>query len=142
LRWVDHSLRGGALALSVVLAAGCASSGGGGHKKADAAKPVSAAATAAAPPPQSATLEGLPPDSLVIIVTGKNTYSVQDATATCEGLAGLLEPYRQTNLVVAGAQDVSTTIADVLCVATVAKRRGGKAYMTHPDGLRSIDLQN
>jgi hypothetical protein len=51
-------------------------------------------------------------------------------------------PYRQTNLVVTGAPDVTTTIDDVLCVATIAKQRGGKAYMTHPDGLRSIDIQN
>ena len=141
MRWVDRSLCRGALALSVVLLAGCAGSGGV-HPDAGTAKPVSAAATTAAPPPQTATLEGLPPDSLVIVVTGKNAYTVQDATATCEGLAALLMPYRQTALVVTGAQDVSTTIADVLCVATVAKQRGGKAYMTHPDGLRSIDIQN
>ena len=141
MRWADHSLRCSALALSVVFAAGCASSGGE-RKETGAAQPVSAAATAAAPPPQSATIDGLPPDSLVIVVTGKNAYSVQDATATCEGLAGLLMPYRQTNLVVTGAPDVTTTIADVLCVATIAKQRGGKAYMTHPDGLRSIDIQN
>ncbi|WP_313914010.1 hypothetical protein [Tahibacter sp.] len=141
MRWVDRSLYCTTLALSAALATGCANSGGA-SKDAAAAKPVSAAATVAAPPPQTATLEGLPPDSLVIVVTGKNAYSVQDATATCEGLAGLLMPYRQTNLVVTGAQDVTTTIADVLCVATVARQRGGKAYMTHPDGLRSIDIQN
>ncbi len=141
MRWADHSLCRGALALSAALVAGCAGSGGV-HTDADMAKPVSAAATAAAPPPQAATLEGLPPDSLLIVVTGKNAYTVQDATATCEGLAALLMPYRQTTLVVTGAQDVSTTIADVLCVATVAKQRGGKAYMAHPDGLRSIDIQN
>lgn len=141
MRWVDRSLCRGALALSVVLVAGCAGSGGV-RTDAGTAKPVSAAATAAAPPPQTATLDGLPPDSLVIVVTGKNAYTVQDATATCEGLAALLLPYRQNTLVVTGAQDVSTTIADVLCVATIAKQRGGKAYMTHPDGLRSIDIQN
>lgn len=141
MHWADSPFRCAALALSAALVAGCAS-GGGVDRDAGAAGPVPAAATVAAPPPRAAALEALPPDSLVIVVTGKNAYSVQDATATCEGLAGLLMPYRQTNLVVTGAQDVTTTIADVLCVATVARQRGGKAYMAHPDGLRSIDIQN
>ncbi len=139
MRWVDRSLRGAALTLFAVLAAGCASNGAA-DKHAGAAKPVSAAAVAAAPP-QAGALDGLPPDSLVIVVTGKNAYSVQDATTTCDGLAALLMPYRQSNLVVTGAPDVTTTIADALCVATIAKRRGGKAYLTHPDGLRSIDIK-
>lgn len=141
MHWADRPLHYAILALSAALAAGCAS-GGGVDRDAGTARPVPAAATVAAPPPQGATLEGLPPDSLVIVVTGKNAYSVQDATATCEGLAALLTPYRQTHLVVTGAQDVTTTIADVLCVATIARQRGGKAYMAHPDGLRSIDIQN
>jgi len=141
LRWAEASPRAAAL-IAAALLAGCAAGGTrpSGTKPA-AATPVAAAATAAAPPGTTAPAE-LPPDSLLVVVTGKNAYGVQDATTSCEGLPELLKPYREHNLVVAAAEGVTTTIADALCVALAAKQRGGKAWLTHPDGLRSIDIQD
>jgi hypothetical protein len=139
LPWADVSRHAAAL-LAAALLAGCAA---GGRPASDARPPAArtAAATAAAPTGSTAPAE-LPPDSLLVVVTGRNAYTVQDATTSCEGLPELLKPYREHNLVVAAAEGVTTTIADALCVALAAKQRGGKAWLTHPDGLRSIDIQD
>lgn len=137
--WAEASRPVAAL-IAAALLAGCAA----GSTRASDAKPLagrSAAATAAAPTGSAAPAE-LPPDSLLVVVTGRNAYTVQDATTSCEGLPELLKPYREHNLVVAAAEGVTTTIADALCVALAAKQRGGKAWLTHPDGLRSIDIQD
>lgn len=118
---------------------GCAS--GGVRDTAPAAGPVKAATTLAAPPTDVAA-QVIPPDSLVILVTARNAYTVQDATATCEGLPALLAPYRERNLVVAGSGGFAATIADAICIARIARTRGGTAYLTHPEGLRTIEIQD
>lgn len=138
MRWADPIRLGIAVALATALG-GCAA--GGARNAAYAVEPVKAAATLAAPPTDIAA-QSLPPDSLVIRVTGRNAYTVQDATATCEGLRDLLEPYRERNLVVAGSEGFAATIADALCIARIAKARGGTAYLTHPEGLRTIEIQD
>lgn len=125
----------------LALLAGCAGSSARDESASTAATP--AASIAVAPPPQGpTTLPELPEDALVILITGKNAYTVQDATTSCEGLADLLKHYRQSILVVAGTEGAAMTVADAICVGLAAKQRGGKAYMAHPDGLRSIDIQN
>ncbi|HSX58824.1 MAG TPA: hypothetical protein VLF18_01370 [Tahibacter sp.] len=138
MHWAEAIRTGVALTLTAALLGGCASPDA---RRESQAEPVKAATTLAAPPAAIAATE-LPADSLLIVVTARNAYTVQDATASCEGLPALLEPYRERNLVVAGSDGFALTIADALCVATIAKQRGGKAWMTHPDGLRSIDIQN
>ena len=137
--WAE-AVRPAAALTAAVLFAGCATAG----TPASGAKPLaasSAAATAAAPGGSTAPAE-LPADSLLVVVTGRNAYTVQDATTSCEGLPGLLEPYREHHLVVGAAEGVTTTIADALCVVLAARKRGGKAWLTHPEGLRSIDIQD
>lgn len=137
MRSVDRLLVAMLAPVALVLA-GCAARDA---RQEPAAKPLAAAATAAAPPASAAPGE-LPPDSLVILVTGRNAYTVQDATTTCEGLTELIKPYRQSVLVIVGAEGVVTTIADVICVGRLARQRGGSAYLAHPDGgLRTIDVQ-
>lgn len=132
-------LRLATFALGAIGLAGCAARDA---RPEPAAKPLAAETTAAAPAAAAAPGE-LPPDSLVILVTGKNAYTVQDATTTCDGLTELVKPYRQSVLVVTGAQGVVTTIADVICVGRLAKQRGGTAYFAHPDGgLRTVDVQD
>lgn len=138
--WAEASRPAAALVAAALLLAGCAA----GSARASDAKPPAgrpAAATAAAPTGSAAPAE-LPTDSLLVVVTGKNAYTVQDATTSCEGLPELLKPYREHNLVVSAADGVTTTIADALCVVLAAKKRGGKAWLTHPEGLRSIDIQD
>lgn len=138
MRWADAKRAGAALMLAALLG-GCAA--GEARTDAPAAEPVKAATTLAAPPTAVAAGQ-LPPDALVILVTARNAYTVQDATATCEGLPALLAPYRERNLVVAGSGDFAATIADAICVARIAKARGGTAYLTHPEGLRTIEVQD
>lgn len=138
MRWADTIPTVIAVALAAVLG-GCAAVGV--RDAAPAAAPVKAATTLAAPP-TDVPAAGLPPDSLVILVTARNAYTVQDATATCEGLPALLEPYRERNLVIAGSGGFAATIADALCIARIAKARGGTAYLTHPEGLRTIEIQD
>lgn len=140
MRWAEPRQIGAALLAALL--AGCAAGPSPGTKPAPE-PPRAAASISVAPTTTGAvTLPELPADSLVIVLSGKNTYTVQDAHATCEGLPGLLEPYRQANLVLAGGEGAELTVADAICVALAAKRRGGKAYMAHPEGLRSIDIQD
>jgi hypothetical protein len=132
-------MRGGVLLTLLAALAGCAT--GKARENTAPTEPVKAATTLAAPPAAPVANE-LPPDSLLILVTARNAYTVQEATASCEGLPALIKPYRERNLVVAGSGGFALTIADALCVAAIAKERGGKAWLAHPDGLRSIDIQN
>jgi hypothetical protein len=138
LHWAD-AMRGTVMLALLAALAGCAA--GKARENAPATEPVKAATTLAAPP-AAPVANDLPPDSLLILVTARNAYTVQDATASCEGLPALLKPYHERNLVVSGSGGFALTIADALCVASIAKERGGKAWLTHPDGLRSIDIQN
>lgn len=138
MRWADAK-RAGALVTLAALLGGCAAHGA--RDDARAAEPVKAAATVASPPTPVTEAE-LPPDSLLILVTARNAYTVQDATATCEGLTELLKPYREHNLVLAGSGGFALSVADAICVGKVAKERGGKAYLTHPEGLRTIEVQD
>lgn len=137
--WAE-AMRPAAALTAAVLLSGCATAG----TPASGATPPAAtsAATTAAAPAGSAAPAELPADSLRVVVTGRNAYTVQDATTSCEGLPELLAPYREHNLVVSAAEGVTTTIADALCVALAARKRGGKAWLTHPEGLRSIDIQD
>ncbi|MBL8299879.1 MAG: hypothetical protein JNN30_16190 [Rhodanobacteraceae bacterium] len=138
MHWVDAGRAGAWLMLGALLA-GCA---------ADAARPgkpattsIEAATTLAAPP-TAVPPDALPPDSLLIVISARNAYTVQNATTTCQGLPALLQPYREQNLVVAGHGGFAATIADALCIATIAKARGGKAYLMHPEGLRTIEVED
>ncbi|WP_257386096.1 hypothetical protein [Tahibacter caeni] len=139
MRWSDP--RTAAAATLGLMLVGCAAAP---QRKAAPAEPTHPAAEAQLVPPAAGNgaLPELPPDALLILVDAKGVYTVQDTATSCQGLPELLAHYRQTNLVVAGGPGAGLNVADAICVGLAARQRGGKAYFVHPEGLRSIDIQD
>lgn len=85
-------------------------------------------------PHASMTVGEQPADSLRIGVAPKQTFVVGENRSNCRDLPQLLHTYMQKNFIVVGVEGSSVRVSDLICVARIAKQRGGLTYVPHEDG--------
>lgn len=102
---------------------------------------ASAAACADDQPPQVSLSVAAPADTLRIGVAPQQTFVVDGKRSNCRDLETLLAGHAQKSFIVAGVEGSPVRISDVICVARIAKQRGGQTYVADADGtLRTATL--
>lgn len=104
---------------------------------------VAAAAAGAEDAPQASltVVPGPPADLLPIGVAPKQTFVVDGKRSNCRDLPQLLAGKTQKNFVVSGVEGSPVRVSDIICVARIAKERGGQTYVADADGtLRTATL--
>lgn len=82
-----------------------------------------------------------PADSLRIGVAPQQTFVVDGKRSNCRDLEGLLAGHTQKNFIVAGVEGSPVRVSDIICVARIARQRGGQTYVADADGsLRTATL--
>ena len=85
-------------------------------------------------PQASMAIGEQPADSLRIGVAPQQTFVVGEKRTNCRDLPQLLQSYTQKNFIVVGVEGSSVRVSDLICVARIAKQRGGLTYVPHEDG--------
>lgn len=105
---------------------------------------VAAAAACADDAPPQASLSvtpAAPADLLPIGVAPQQTFVVDGKRSNCRDLPQLLAGKTQKNFVVSGVEGSPVRVSDIICVARIAKERGGQTFVADADGtLRTATL--